>query len=46
MGCKNKTHILMECEEKEEIERDGWGERINLFILYVGIIYIILMNCM
>ena len=35
----------MEREEKWG-ERDGGGERIDLFILFVGIVYIILMSQM
>ena len=48
MGCKNKkNNILMEWERKRGKEgRERWDsrERIDLFILFVGIVYIILMS--
>ena len=42
MGCKNKNTYFNEVREEEKEERYGKEERerIDLFILFVGIIYL------
>ena len=46
MSCKNKNTYFNEVREKgKEGRKDGREERIELFNLFVGTIYIILMNC-